>query len=544
MIETVPSGTVLNGRYRIERVLGSGGFGHVYLAIDLSTNQQYALKEYLVSGPGGQEQLMHEANVLSQLHHPSLPAFHDAFNERGHYYVILNYIEGEDLTDIIRLTHRQNDVIPTAQIMAWMLTTSDAVLFLHKQNPPVIHRDIKPDNIRIMPNGNAILVDLGNAKAYADGSRTLIFIRHQGTPGYAPPEQYPGGSGTDARSDVYALGATLYFALVAHEPPSVSTRNQALQQGRPDLPSLQELLANNPPENSPEANEAKQFRLGVSKPAKPAPRHSRHLAQLGKLSPLVLSQLNIIIQRSMAMRPKDRYQYVADFANDLKRVAASLPTFVQQSSQQTSPVAPNPYSTQPDLPMLYEAIQDAKTPASQKMQKDAQNTFHCPRCNATIMQNAPFCPNCELPLAQSPESSSNIRSVDNTAVRDKSSSPSEYHAGTGQAMTTASQSQQTPRANVPASTPPSATTAGANLVDVSTWNTARVTPQNPIRASSPAPTQATQQKKQSSGFAIGPGLVLVVLAILIILIILMVVLLISHATHATGLLPAIAPIFY
>src|SRR5437870_3979326 len=98
MIETVPSGTILHERYRIERVLGSGGFGHVYLAVDLGTHQFYALKEYLVTGASGQEQLKHEAAVLSQLHHPNLPAFHDAFIEHGRYYVVLNYIEGHDLT--------------------------------------------------------------------------------------------------------------------------------------------------------------------------------------------------------------------------------------------------------------------------------------------------------------------------------------------------------------------------------------------------------------------------------------------------------------
>src|SRR5438874_10248708 len=89
MMETVPSGTILHRRYRIERVLGSGGFGHVYLALDLITNQQYALKEYFVTGSSGQAQLQHEAKVLSQLHHPNLPAFHEAFNERGHYFVVL-----------------------------------------------------------------------------------------------------------------------------------------------------------------------------------------------------------------------------------------------------------------------------------------------------------------------------------------------------------------------------------------------------------------------------------------------------------------------
>ncbi|GER85900.1 hypothetical protein KDW_00620 [Dictyobacter vulcani] len=256
MIETIPSGTVLHGRYRIERVLGSGGFGHVYLAHDQMTNQQAAVKEYLVTGASGQEQLRHEARVLSQLHHPNLPEFLDTFIEQGRYYVVLSYIEGDDLTDLIRVTRQRNEVIPVPQMLSWILSICDGVMFMHSQRPIVIHRDIKPDNIRITPSGTAVLVDLGNAKAAADGARTLFFIRHQGTPGYAPPEQYPGGTGTDARSDVYALGGTLYFALTASEPASVSNRNQSIQQGRPDLLSLQEQLANNPPEESPEANAA------------------------------------------------------------------------------------------------------------------------------------------------------------------------------------------------------------------------------------------------------------------------------------------------
>ena len=402
MIETVPSGTVLHGRYRIERVLGSGGFGHVYVAMDLSNNQQYAVKEYLVTGASGQEQLKHEARVLSQLHHPNLPAFQDAFIERGRYYVVLNYIEGDDLTDLIRMTRQRNDVIPVQQLLNWLLSICDAVMFLHSQNPIIIHRDIKPDNIRIMPDGTAVLVDLGNAKAAADGARTLFFIRHQGTPGYAPPEQYPGGTGTDARSDVYALGGTLYFALTAHEPPSVSVRNQSLQQGRPDLPTLQEYLRNNPPEESPEANAAKQFRLGVSKPAKPAPRHSRHIAQLGSLSPEVLNQLNRVIQRTMALKPRDRYQYVADFANDLRGVIALLPA----SPLPTPPK--DPHSTQPDLPEIYDAIVAAREQANQNpstppvpTQPMPSNNMACPRCGNILATNAAFCPRCGTSLSNS-----------------------------------------------------------------------------------------------------------------------------------------------
>src|SRR5215472_7218315 len=165
MIETVPSGTVLHGHYRIERVLGSGGFGNVYLAVDLESNLQCALKEYLVTGNSGQEQLKHEATVLSQLHHPNLPAFQDAFIERGRYYVVLSYIDGNDLTDLIRIVRQRNEVIPIMKILNWLLAICDAVTFLHNQQPIVIHRDIKPDNIRITPQGTAVLVDLGNAKA-------------------------------------------------------------------------------------------------------------------------------------------------------------------------------------------------------------------------------------------------------------------------------------------------------------------------------------------------------------------------------------------
>lgn len=405
VMETLPSSTVLHGRYRIERILGSGGFGHVYLAVDLQTSSQYAIKEYLVTGSSGKAQLEHEARVLSQLHHPSLPAFQAAFDERGRYYIVLSYIEGSDLTDYVRAVRQHNEIIPLALSMNWLLSICDAVTFLHAQHPPIIHRDIKPDNIRITPSGTAVLVDLGNAKAAADGARTLFFIRHQGTPGYAPLEQYPGGSGTDVRSDVYALGGTLYFALTAHEPPSVSTRNQSIQQGLPDLPSLQEQLAHNPPETSTDPNAGKQFRLGVSKPSKPAPRHSRHLAQLSTLSPELLDRLNAIIKRAMEMKPRDRYQSVVDFSNDLHKVLAALPPSTQPKSSRKV----DPHSTQPDLPFLYEDLQHTKghkdsTPVDtptipvSPVSPPPAAPVHCPRCNAELARQAVFCPHCGNPL--------------------------------------------------------------------------------------------------------------------------------------------------
>jgi serine/threonine protein kinase len=414
MMETLPAGTILHGHYRIERPLGSGGFGHVYVGIELRTSQLYAIKEYLVAGASGQAQLEHEARVLSRLHHPNLPVFQEAFNERGRYYVVLSYIEGNDLTDYIRVMRQRNEAVPMTRIAMWILSVCDAVIFLHSQQPFVIHRDIKPDNVRITPNGTAVLVDLGNAKETADGARTLFFIRHQGTPGYAPPEQYPGGSGTDVRSDVYALGGTLFYALTGLEPPSVSTRNQSLQQGQPDLPSLQELLANNPPEQA--ADPARQFRLGISKPAKPPPRHSRHLAQLGQLPSELLDRLNRIIWRAMALRPKDRYQSVVEFSNDLRSVMAAIPPQPPQKPARPA----NPYATAPDLPRLYESMQSTKeskekdqaTPGSQtgvsqtappaaNPVQPSSTILYCPRCNNTLDPQAVYCPRCGLALSSS-----------------------------------------------------------------------------------------------------------------------------------------------
>ncbi|WP_322481136.1 serine/threonine-protein kinase, partial [Thermogemmatispora sp.] len=382
MIETIPPGTVMRGQYRIERALGSGGFGHVYLAVDLRTNQPCAVKEYLVTGASGQAQLQHEARVLSRLHHPHLPSFIDAFSERGRYYVVLSYIEGRDLTEQLRLARQRDEAIPLPVILGWLLAVCDAVQFLHSQQPPVIHRDIKPDNIRITSDGTAYLVDLGNAKAVADGARTLFFARHQGTPGYAPPEQYPGGSGTDPRSDVYALGGTLYFALTMQEPASVSARNQALQQGYSGLPSLQEQLAR----LMNEEKAGKAFRFEGSRSPRGS-RMPRHVAQLATLPPEILQRLNAIIQRAMALKPTERYQSVAEFKAELRQVLEMLQPARQEPkaspAERGRPV--DPHKTQPDLPQLYDDLQQtrASTPG-----------FNCPVCQISLAASQVSCPRC------------------------------------------------------------------------------------------------------------------------------------------------------
>lgn len=480
VMETLPSGTKLRGRYRVERVLGNGGFGHVYLAVDLQTGQQYAIKEYLVTGSSGKAQLEHESRVLSQLHHPSLPAFQDAFDERGRYYVVLGYIEGRDLTDCIRSTRARGDIVPLERILNWLISICEAVTFLHNQTPPIIHRDIKPDNIRITSNGTAILVDLGNAKA-ADGARTLLFIRHQGTPGYAPLEQYPGGAGTDSRSDVYALGGTLYFALTGHEPPSVSTRKQSSDQRLPDLPSLQEILQQNPPETSQDSNASKQFRLGINKPSKPVPRHSRHIAQLGALSPDLLNRLNLIIARAMAMDPWDRYQSVVELSGDLQRVRAALPASMQPP--QTTMKRPTDLnSTQPDLQFAIENLQNnvqenvGRPDRSIAQPASPDVMAHCPRCQMEVTRSAQFCPRCGASL--------------------NNASPQNFQDKTPVINPPSMQAQARPVANAPIQVPApkerenafSPAQPGTQAPGTSPSSGSNMSPQFTMRSSAPSPT--------------------------------------------------------
>ena len=562
MMETVPSGTILHGRYRIEHVLGSGGFGHVYLAIDLNSNQQFAIKEYFVTGTSGQAQLQHEARVLSQLHHPNLPAFHEAFNERGHYFVVLSYIEGTDLTDHIRAARARNEAIPLLQVLGWVLSVCDAVNFLHTQQPVVIHRDIKPDNIRIMSNGTAILVDLGNAKATADGARTLFFIRHQGTPGYAPQEQYPGGTGTDVRSDVYALGGTLFFALTAHEPPSVSTRNQSIQQGQPDLPSLQEQLANNPPEDIPESQPGRQFRANAQRAAKPA-KHLRHLAQLGQLPPDVLQQLNNIIARAMAMRPRDRYQSVADFGSDLRRVIAAIPVAAPPASR---PIDPN--STQPDLPLLYDAIQKARenagltqaapgvsnnpVPAISPMPpSEPAQTNVCPRCGTSLLPKASYCPSCgtavsgntfkagsnTLPSSSASKDSEGQTPVSRDMTRDKTMVVRPQAKAQVQTQLPSFKSSS-PNGNTHAATAPSASIAQMTPLPQKAQMSATVAPA--------PPSNNIKQPSRKKGMQIDLR-ILIIVAVLLLLIIIVILLVLNlshghfgHALHSLPLWSSIA----
>ncbi|MBN1147579.1 MAG: protein kinase [Anaerolineales bacterium] len=211
---TLETGQVLNQRYRVVSLLGKGGFGAVYRAWDVRLKGPCALKENFNTSPAAQKQFEREASMLFNLRHPGLPRVFDSFvvPDQGQY-LVMDFIEGEDLRQMLA---RSEGGLPEAQTLAWIRQVCDALSYMHSQNPPIIHRDIKPANIKITPAGEAMLVDFGIAKLHDPGMETTIGARAV-TPGYSPQEQYGQGQ-TDARSDVYALGATLYALLTGREP--------------------------------------------------------------------------------------------------------------------------------------------------------------------------------------------------------------------------------------------------------------------------------------------------------------------------------------
>jgi serine/threonine-protein kinase len=217
--QPLSTGTTLEGRYRIRGVLGQGGMSRVYLADALRLEMPVAIKENLQDTPEARQQFENEARLLARLAHPNVPRVLDSFTntQTQRQYLVMEYVEGEDLAAMIKRV----GPLPEAVSLAWIRQILDAVEYLHAQNPPVIHRDIKPANIKITPQGKAVLVDFGISKFY-DPSRGTVTGMPAVTAGFAPPEQY--GFKTTQRSDVYALGATLYTMLTGKTPPEAPLR--------------------------------------------------------------------------------------------------------------------------------------------------------------------------------------------------------------------------------------------------------------------------------------------------------------------------------
>jgi eukaryotic-like serine/threonine-protein kinase len=226
------SGTILQGRYRIVRQLGQGGMGAVYEAVDQRLDTIVALKETLFAEEKLRKQFEREARLLARLHHQALPRVSDHFNESDGQFLVMQYVAGDDLFEMLA---KRKGPFPQEEVLGWADQLCDALDYLHTQDPQIIHRDIKPQNLKLTSRGQIVLLDFGLAKGSA-GQMSVVTTSasiYGYTPNYAPLEQVQ-GLGTDPRSDIYSLAATLYHMLTNVKPPDALSRAAAIVNGQDD----------------------------------------------------------------------------------------------------------------------------------------------------------------------------------------------------------------------------------------------------------------------------------------------------------------------
>ncbi len=252
MVQSVSSGTVLGNRYKVLGLIAQGGMGAVYKCSDTRlAGRLCAVKETWIDPKLSpeqlkqmQEQFKREATTLATLDHPNLPKVSDYFSSSGRHYLVMDYVAGQDLLTLLKSRPAEKPGLPWQQVLEWANQLCSALDYLHTQDPPILHRDIKPANIKLADSGLIKLVDFGLVKWMApDDNSTITVIQGLGTLAYTPLEQYGGDTGhTDPRTDIYALGATLYHLLTGQAPASAKERflrPSSLippQQLAPDLP--------------------------------------------------------------------------------------------------------------------------------------------------------------------------------------------------------------------------------------------------------------------------------------------------------------------
>lgn len=229
------SDTILRQRYRLTNIVGKGGMGQVYRAEDLRLPGRLCAIKSLPPDPSAtpemreqaHNQFLKEASILAQLDHPNLPKVSDFFSSGDHDYLVMDYVPGRDLQQVLEEeTQASGRLLDEETVLIWADQIIDALAYLHRQVPPVLHRDIKPSNIKLTPDQRIKLVDFGLVKVLSgEEARTITVVQGKGTIMYTPLEQYGGEGGhTDARTDIYALGATLYTLLTGTPPAHAKAR--------------------------------------------------------------------------------------------------------------------------------------------------------------------------------------------------------------------------------------------------------------------------------------------------------------------------------
>jgi serine/threonine-protein kinase len=243
MHQGLEPGILLRDRYEILSLIGQGGMGAVYKAADRRLpGRTCAIKETWPP-PGvnaealaqARDQFLREASTLARLDHPNLPKVSDYFaqdqpgnsgNDTSRDYLVMDYVPGQDLHQVVQHARREGQFLDEREVLRWMDQLCDALKYLHSQDPPVLHRDVKPGNVKLTPDGRIKLVDFGLVKPLdPEDPKTLTGMRGIGSLPYTPIEQYAGEMGhTGTRSDLYSLGATLYHLLTGRPPATAQDR--------------------------------------------------------------------------------------------------------------------------------------------------------------------------------------------------------------------------------------------------------------------------------------------------------------------------------
>lgn len=234
-------GSVIDGKYKILNVVGKGGMSVVYLAMNERANKQWAIKEVRKDGMQSfevvKQNLVAETDLLKKLNHPHLPSIIDVIDCDDTFLIVMDYIEGNPLSKALETSGAQNQ----DDVIEWAKQLCDVLGYLHLRKPPIIYRDMKPSNVMLKPDGNVMLIDFGTAREFKYSS--VADTTCLGTQGYAAPEQFGGHGQTDARTDIYCLGATMYHLVTGHNPATPPYEMYPIRQWNPMLSSgLEEII--------------------------------------------------------------------------------------------------------------------------------------------------------------------------------------------------------------------------------------------------------------------------------------------------------------
>lgn len=228
-------GSLVDGKYKILNKIGQGGMSVVYLAMNEKANKQWAIKEVRKDGRQNYEVvrqgLIAETDILKRLNHPNLPSIVDVIDDGESFLIVMDYIEGKPLSNALKELGAQ----PQEFVVEWAKQLCDVLGYLHSRIPPIIYRDMKPSNVMLKPDGNVTLIDFGTAREFK--SDRVEDTTCLGTQGYAAPEQFGGRGQTDARTDIYCLGATMYHLVTGHNPAKPPYEMYPIRQWNPNLSS-------------------------------------------------------------------------------------------------------------------------------------------------------------------------------------------------------------------------------------------------------------------------------------------------------------------